>query len=409
MTTITVSGDIGSILAQTKAASDAAASRLNSDLSSFYYQLYYGTYDLYSGYYSPISVTSTAFRFRPTGYSDGDGIVTVTGSGFYGRSGTVSQIAYDGSSLNWTLNGSGKWSAKGIDSGTLTSLSLWNELATEQYQLAGSFKIGSNGLSGAFSQLSSMHDGVTTVETGTFKIGSTTGSKYTSMSVTSSTGQLSLSGSISLAEFQSIRDGISSTNDYFDSAQFLRGNDVLNVPYNGRAWFGFDGNDALTGGAQADSLDGGNGNDKLVGLGEADSLVGGAGGDQVDGGDGNDTLIGGAGVDKLTGGVGADRFVFDQGPVAKAADVISDFRTSEGDKLVIDKAGFVALASMNSVEGALLVAKGAKALGATDFLLFDTGSKKFFYDADANGAGKAVLLATLTGVSTLAASDIVLV
>lgn len=410
MPTITVSGDIATILARTKAEGDAAASRLTSDLSTLYSQLYYGTYDLFNGYYQSISRSPSEFRFLPMGYSDGEGIVTVSGTGFLGMSGKVSQIAYNGGSLNWTLNGSGNWSfSKGIDVSKLTSLSLWNEQGTEQYQFSGSFNAGNNGLTGTLTSITTIRDGFTSVESGTFKIDALSKSKYSSLSLTSATGQLTLSGSISLDEFQSVRNGITAMGDYFDSPQLLRGNDVLNVPYNGRAWFGFDGNDVLTGGMQADSLDGGAGKDKLAGLGEADSLVGGAGADQIDGGNGDDAIIGGAGADKLTGGAGGDRFVFDQGPVAKEADVISDFRAADGDKLVFVKSSFVAFSATDSVRDCLVVAKRAKAAGPADLLLFDTASGKLSYDADANGAGKAVHIATLAGVSSLADTDFVLI
>ena len=46
---------------------------------------------------------------------------------------------------------------------------------------------------------------------------------------------------------------------------------------------------------------------------------------------------------------------------------------------------------------------------ANDYLLFNTTSKLLSYDADGNGAGAAVSIAILTGVSTLNASDFVIV
>lgn len=411
MTTIHVSGDIGAILSRTKVAGDAAAIRLFNYLNSFSSQLYSGIQDISNGDFSLVSASSTLIRLQPWGYSDSSSIINVTGTGFEGRSGTISQIDYEGRSLSWSLNGHGTWStAKGIRPGILTSLILWPDQGIDRYSMQGSFKLGSTGFTGTLSNITAVVDGITTMEKGVFKFGSFTGSKYTSLLATDAAGnQISISGSIKMRDFAAVRNGVTTMNDFFDSAYFLRGNDTLKVPYHGRTWFGFGGNDVLTGGAQADTLDGGADKDRLYGLGGNDSLLGGDGRDQIDGGEGDDVLIGGAGADKLTGGDGADFFMFEQGPVASTADLITDFRQSDGDTLMIVKSAFAELASVGSVEGLLLVANKVKALEADDVLLFDTGSKKFYYDADGNGAGKAVLLATLTGVISLEASDIVLV
>jgi parallel beta-helix repeat protein len=83
----------------------------------------------------------------------------------------------------------------------------------------------------------------------------------------------------------------------------------------------------LTGSAYADTLTGNSG---------ANVLSGGAGNDTLLGGAGDDRLIGGEGTDSLTGGTGADTYVFgalsDMG-VGALRDVISGFKTAEGDKL----------------------------------------------------------------------------
>jgi hypothetical protein len=49
------------------------------------------------------------------------------------------------------------------------------------------------------------------------------------------------------------------------------------------------------------------------------------------------------------------------------------------------------------------------AADANDYLLFNTTSKMLSYDADGNGAGAAVNIAVLTGVTTFTASDVVVV
>jgi Ca2+-binding RTX toxin-like protein len=79
--------------------------------------------------------------------------------------------------------------------------------------------------------------------------------------------------------------------------------------------YGYDGNDYLAGGSQADMLDGGAGTDRLNGNAGNDVLDGGVGDDSLNGGLGNDILEGGAGNDILTdtsgtalfnGGAGSD-------------------------------------------------------------------------------------------------------
>lgn len=169
-----------------------------------------------------------------------------------------------------------------------------------------------------------------------------------------------------------------------------------------------DGNDVIRVGDGDNDVSAGGGNDLLLSGVGADWLRGGGGGDRLLAGAGNDTLSGGLGADHLTGDLGADTFVFDAAPDG-IADVIRDFRAADGDKIALSQAAFTALAGAGSVEGRLVSAAGAVAQDADDVLLFDAATRKLYYDADGNGAGAAVLLATLVGVSGLAATDIVLV
>ena len=69
---------------------------------------------------------------------------------------------------------------------------------------------------------------------------------------------------------------------------------------------GGDGDDELSGGADADTLEGGAGDDKLWGEVGDDRISGGDGTDFLSGEDGNDSLFGGAGDDFLLGGGGND-------------------------------------------------------------------------------------------------------
>jgi Ca2+-binding RTX toxin-like protein len=84
----------------------------------------------------------------------------------------------------------------------------------------------------------------------------------------------------------------------------LNGNDVLEVNDNNGPMppsnlLGGEGDDTLTGSANADELDGGPGNDTLVSRDGIDRLLGGPGNDTLDGGRGDDELFGGDGDDQI--------------------------------------------------------------------------------------------------------------
>lgn len=154
-----------------------------------------------------------------------------------------------------------------------------------------------------------------------------------------------------------------------------------------------------------------------------------------------DVLIGNEGADTLTGGTGADKFVYqtvreyardsgtangviaytatDEALDATDADIITDFTTGV-DKLVFRVEGTVALE--DTFDSLVTLTKGN--LTATNVLIGDlTGidtagngtsfikvdmsgdDARVYYDADGSGAGTAMLVATLVGVPSLAASD----
>ena len=155
-----------------------------------------------------------------------------------------------------------------------------------------------------------------------------------------------------------------------------------------------------------------------------------------------DVFIGNEGADTLTGGGGADKFVFqtireyardsgtangviaytagDEAFDATDADTITDFTTGS-DKIVFRVEGtttledtfdsLVALTKGNltstNVEIGDITASLDTAGSATSFIKADTtGSDiKVYYDADGSGAGAAVLIATLTNISTVGVSD----
>jgi Ca2+-binding RTX toxin-like protein len=143
-----------------------------------------------------------------------------------------------------------------------------------------------------------------------------------------------------------------------------------------------------------------NSTEKFFGLGGNDTLIGGLG---------NDYLSGGAGRDILTGGAGADQFVFDVTPNSRTnTDTITDFNLLEGplegDKIRLSYTAFSKLTSGVN-DQTLRVNTTGLAEDANDRLIFNSANGKLLYDADGNGRGAAVEIATLTGVSTLSHTD----
>lgn len=106
--------------------------------------------------------------------------------------------------------------------------------------------------------------------------------------------------------------------------------------------YGLGGDDSLVGGKGQDVLVGGDGDDRLEGGGGKDSLYGDRGDDVLIGGDGDDYLFDGDGDDIMTGGAGADKFFVWQNvshrPFDFETNIITDFNSEEGDRLVFDTA-----------------------------------------------------------------------
>ncbi|MBD2133482.1 calcium-binding protein [Sphaerospermopsis sp. FACHB-1094] len=236
------------------------------------------------------------------------------------------------------------------------------------------------------------------------------------------------------------------------------GNDNLSGQGGNDTLIGGEGNDTLIGGTGADSLIGGNGNDTYVvdDLGdvvienanegidtvissisyhlgdhlESLSLIGenningagndlnnamlgnngnnfldgGLGDDNLSGEAGNDTLIGGEGNDTLTGGVGMDAFRFTG--LDGGIDTITDFESGT-DKIQIDSNGFTSLAiGQLSAEAFTFGAGVTSATSSTHRFIFNTTNGDLFFDADGDGAGASVKIATLSNSASLSHSDI---
>lgn len=127
-----------------------------------------------------------------------------------------------------------------------------------------------------------------------------------------------------------------------------------------------------------------------------DSLSGSATNNRINGGGGNDTIAGAAGLDTLTGGAGADRFLFNTTPALNNVDTIVDF-TQGTDKIVLSLGTFGAPTLAGGVTSSNFKV-GVVADTANRVLLFQPGTTStaanLFYDADGNGAGAKVLVAS---------------
>ena len=149
--------------------------------------------------------------------------------------------------------------------------------------------------------------------------------------------------------------------------------------------------------------------ENLTGSNYGDSLTGSIGNNYLNGDAGNDVLTGGLGADTLTGGTGADRFDFnlltEMGLSSISGDTITDFKTSEGDKidlLGVDANPALAGDQAFSFLGAVSTFTG----DSTGKLRFDTVSHILYGSTDADTAAEFAIV--LTGVSSLSAADFVL-
>lgn len=178
---------------------------------------------------------------------------------------------------------------------------------------------------------------------------------------------------------------------------------------------GADGNDIITTGAGNDTID-------IDGI----YVVAGTasnGNDTIKTGAGNDFIVLGEGADKVWGGTGSDTFAFswlpdgldstnvvENGVVVTKVNIhrINDFDAGSSggsvDFLAFDSLVFESLegfAATNFAKGKGLSVATSNETGIDDYLLFDTGSGKLYYDADGNGAeSSAVLIAIVKGKTT---------
>ncbi|MEH2345702.1 MULTISPECIES: hypothetical protein [unclassified Nostoc] len=165
----------------------------------------------------------------------------------------------------------------------------------------------------------------------------------------------------------------------------------------------YNSNDVINGRGGDDIIDGKSGNDLLRGDAGNDTLIG------------NDILSGGEDYDTLVGGAGADRFVYKNDSYRVSTllvNTISDFNSSEGDKIVLDITSFSAITSVagNGFSNANDFQLTNLAGTSMAKIVYDPLSGQLFYNQNgsAAGFGNGGLFATLTGAPTLTTLDFIL-
>ncbi|MEJ7933269.1 hypothetical protein WG907_03245 [Sphingobium sp. AN558] len=144
------------------------------------------------------------------------------------------------------------------------------------------------------------------------------------------------------------------------------------------------------------------------------------GDDFLDGRGGNDSIYGGAGLDVMTGGSGVDDFfylsfydhvnAFGGSEPNEGGDTITDFLTGV-DHITVSRYWFgfgniAGPAAALTTDNADFVTNGTPASARPTFL-WNTATRELAFDGDGDAAGYApVLLATLSGTSSLALADI---
>jgi Ca2+-binding RTX toxin-like protein len=212
---------------------------------------------------------------------------------------------------------------------------------------------------------------------------------------------LNLTGSKAINGTGNSLDNIISGNDAVNYIYAGDGADLVSGAAGDDYIYGEAGNDSISGGKGDDNLNGGQGDDIISGnkgqdwlvgdLGD-DQLLGGAGKDHITGGMGNDVIVGGADKDWLTGGAGADQFAFHSW--AQGIDIITDFRSTDGDRIVISAKGFgkgLKIGTLSENQFCL----GSIAKDKSDRLIYDSATGNLFFDADGTGSAKQIQFATL--------------
>ena len=168
------------------------------------------------------------------------------------------------------------------------------------------------------------------------------------------------------------------------------------------------------------SYKGGDGNDisllssrngkDFIGSSFKDDLQGSSFNDYLSAGSGKDELYGGLGSDVLTGGEGSDRFVYrdykESRQGAQSRDVITDFSSSEDDKIdlsaIADDSVFIGSSNFTGTKPEIRFDDGILQLAAPDFY---TPLFKYF---EPDSAPTPVFEIQLLGVDSLSVDDLIL-
>ncbi len=110
------------------------------------------------------------------------------------------------------------------------------------------------------------------------------------------------------------------------------------------------------------------------------------------------------GANRLTGGTGNDMFKFTSaGPV----DVITDYNVAN-DTIQLENSVFAALTTPGTLAAGQFRI-GAQALDSNDHIIYNNATDAPIYDANGNGAGGAVQIATIGTGLALTNADIVVI
>jgi Ca2+-binding RTX toxin-like protein len=132
------------------------------------------------------------------------------------------------------------------------------------------------------------------------------------------------------------------------------------------------------------------------------TVFAGDGNDRVTGGRGDDVISGGKGRDTITGGLGADLFIISGENLTNAdVDIISDFNIAQGDKIYFD----TSTTGIAFDESTFALTPGLKNIPADAEIFYDQQRGNLYYDADASGPGKAILIATFSNKAALTADS----
>ncbi|MHA6731517.1 M10 family metallopeptidase C-terminal domain-containing protein [Devosia sp. A369] len=153
------------------------------------------------------------------------------------------------------------------------------------------------------------------------------------------------------------------------------------------------------------------GDDVLTGNADANTINGLGGNDRIDGGSGNDTIIGGLGRDTLTGGAGNDVFAFrstsESGTNNSTRDVITDFVSGQ-DKIDLSGIDADSRTSANddftflAADNAVFTKKAGELAWHTD-----AANNRTIVQIDVNGDGVSDLDIAMAGIKQLTAKDFI--